>query len=267
MLARRLEDYQFELEQGLQRDIETHRLSSLGQMTGLVVHDLATQIGNLKLSIESVTNPPVDSSVANEKGAHAVHAAHAVQHPNLASVILISKHMEGLLESLRAKLRNPGSPPKGQCRLGDAIDYASVLLRISEGIPSATPWQIKASYHARELMIAMPQSDVIQIVMNLGSNAIRAMQAKKEIIFTVNLSSRDEKFATFAMTDNGSGLTRDRFSDLTAISDLGRDAVKVREGLGLRLVCRMVERAGGSITVGEDSDASGTTMYLKLPLA
>ena len=75
------------------------------------------------------------------------------------------------------------------------------------------------------------------------------------------------KFVTLMLTDNGSGLTRERFDDLTAIANLRGEASKVREGLGLRLVCRMVEHAGGSVTVDENPDASGTIMYVKLPLA
>ena len=151
--------------------------------------------------------------------------------------------------------------------MGDAMDYALVLLRISEGVAAATSWQAKVSYEARHLMIALPQSDLIQIVMNLGSNALRAMQGQSKIQFTVGVSSRDEKFVTLLLTDNGSGLTQERFDELTASSNFRGEASKAREGLGLRLVCRMVEHAGGSVTVGENPDASGTIMYVKLPLA
>ena len=261
VITGRLQDYDMELKKSLHRDVEVHRMSSLGQMTGLVVHDLAEQIASLKLSLESFRGLPVKSDVQDVQDVQDVHDS------NLDTVLLISKHMEGLLESLRAKLKNPGSPPIGQCRMGDAMDYALVLLRISEGVAAATSWQAKVSYEARHLMIALPQSDLIQIVMNLGSNALRAMQGQSKIQFTVGVSSRDEKFVTLMMTDNGGGLTRERFDDLTAIANLGGEGSRIREGLGLRLVCRMVEHAGGSVTVGENSGSSGTTMYVKLPLA
>jgi len=151
--------------------------------------------------------------------------------------------------------------------MGVAVDYALALLRISEGVAAANNWQVQVSYEARHLMIALPQSDLIQIVMNLGSNALRAMRGQSEIQISVGVSSRDEKFVTLMLTDNGSGLTRERFDDLTTIANLREEASKVREGLGLRLVCRMVEHAGGSVTVGANSGSSGTTMHVKLPLA
>lgn len=255
VIAGWLQDYEMELKKDLHRDAEAHRMTSLGQMTGLVVHDLAEQMACLKLSLESFGGVRFKSDVQD------------VQKSDFAAVILVSKHMEVLLESLRAKLKNPGSPPIGQCRMGDAADYALTLLRISEGVAAATSWQVQVSYEARHLMIALPQSDLIQIMINLGSNALRAMRGQSEIQFTVGVSSRDEKFVTLLLTDNGSGLTQERFDELTASSNFRGEASKAREGLGLRLVCRMVEHAGGSVTVGENPDASGTTMYLKLPLA
>ena len=263
-LSLRLDDFQVEFSKGLRRDVETQRMSSLGQMTGLVIHDLAQQIASLKLSLES------QKSFAGDRRArdvHDVHDVHDVRNINLDTLMLVSNHMEGLLGSLRAKLKNPGSPPVGRCRMGDAVDYAAVLLRISERVQEDSRWHFQVSYEARELMIALPQSDLIQILMNLGLNAIRATKGKSGVKFKVAVASRDEKFVTFALSDNGTGLTPERFLDLTAIADLGFNPPKIREGLGLRLVCRMVESAGGAITVAESSDATGTEMYMKLPLA
>jgi len=258
LVTGRLQDCEMELKKDLHRDAEVHRMTSLGQMTGLVVHDLAEQMGSLKLSLESFGGVRVKSDVQDVQD---------VQETDFAEVILVSKHMEVLLESLRAKLKNPGCPPIGQCRMGVAVDYALALLRISEGVAAANNWQVQVSYEARHLMIALPQSDLIQIMINLGSNALRAMRGQSEIQFTVGVSSRDEKFVTLLLTDNGSGLTQERFDELTASSNFRGEASKAREGLGLRLVCRMVENAGGSVSVGENPDASGTIMYVKLPLA
>lgn len=264
LLSLRLEDYRFEFEKGLRRDVEAQRMSSLGQMTGLVIHDLAQQISSLKLTLES---QKIFSAGLRGQDVPDIQDVHDVQNINLGTVMLVSNHMEGLLESLRAKLKNPGSPPVGRCRMGDAVDYAAVLLRISERVSEDSKWHFQVSYEARELMIALPQSDLIQILMNLGLNAIRAMKGKTGVKFKVTVASRDEKFATFALIDNGSGLTHERFTALTAVAELASDSKKIREGLGLRLVCRMVESAGGSITVSESSDSNGTAMFVKLPLA
>ena len=132
-------------------------------------------------------------------------------------------------------------------------------------------WQSLVSYEAREVVVALPQMDLVQILINLGGNSLRAMRGINDAKLSIEIHSRDEKFCIFSFSDNGSGLTQERFQALTAVSELRGNDSNVREGLGLRLTCRMVERAGGSIILDSGSGLTGanpgTIMYVKLPLA
>lgn len=251
-----LMDYKFEVKKGIRIDTEINRMSRLGLMTGSVIHDLAGPITTLKLLLENTRNR-LD-----------VHDVHDV---DFLALTVVCNQIDALLASLRATLQNPKAHPVGQSRFGDSVNYAVTLLQIAERVSSPLKWQSLVSFEAREVVVALPQMDLVQILINLGENSLRAMRGINDAKISIEIHSRDEKFCIFSFSDNGSGLTQERFQALTAVSELRGNDSNVREGLGLRLTCRMVERVGGSIILDSGSGLTGanpgTIIYVKLPLA
>ncbi len=248
-LTGKMVDYEREMRWTLDRDIELHRMSSLGQMAGLVMHDLLEQLATMKLASESLARVAGSDDV------------------NARGMKVAVTHMEELLTSMRAKIREQGDVGGLSADLCDCVGYAMTLLRASEGSFVISKWDFKLDPQLRGVRVAMLQTDLVQIMTNLGSNAIRAMRDLDAGVISLHLARREEGFVTLAMSDNGSGLSKARFGQLTAISRLGDDSAQIREGLGLRLVCRMVERAGGKVSVDEESGPGATKIYIKLPLA
>lgn len=248
-LVMKMGDYEREARWHLDQDMDLHRMSSLGHMAGLVMHDLIDQVSTLKLATEAIV-----------KDGQASHA-------NIKGLTIATAHMEDLLHSLRAKMRGDPDTKSTQADLTECVGYAMTLLRASEGSMVVSRWGFKFDPGLRGVRIAMPQMDLVQVMTNLGSNAIRAMRDLDVGVISLELSDRDDRFVTLAMSDNGEGLSKSRFEQLTAISRLGDDSAQIREGLGLRLVCRMVERAGGRVSVDVKSGPGSTRIYVKLPLA
>lgn len=249
-LVRKMGDYEREARWNLDRDIELHRLSSLGQMAGLVLHDLVDQVATLKIAGEAILKRARPGD------------------PNVTGFNAAIAHMQDLLVSLRAKIRDDrGLTGASSSDLSDCVAYAMTLLRASEGSLVISKLGFSLDPRLREVRIAMPKTDLIQVMTNLGSNAVRAMQDLDAGVVSLELADLRDGFVTLAMSDNGSGLSRTRFEQLTAVSRLGDDSVKIREGLGLRLVCRMVERSGGKVSVDSKSGPGATRIYIKLPLA
>ncbi|MGZ3698905.1 MAG: ATP-binding protein [Bdellovibrionota bacterium] len=101
--------------------------------------------------------------------------------------------------------------------------------------------------------------------MNLLSNSIRNLLDNKithpEIEIGVAEETEQDFFLFFR--DNGTGLESERFEQLTAFAFQGLKSSS-REGLGLRLVRRLLERVGGGLQI-LPSHSSGTSFRIRLP--
>jgi signal transduction histidine kinase len=267
-LVMKMGDYEREARWNLDQDIELHRMSSVGHMAGLIMHDLIDQVTTLKIATDSIAKPAHKGFDADDADdGYDGYDGRAEMNANLKSLKIATAHMEDLLHSLRAKMRGDPAMAATRSDLVNCVGYAITLLRASEGFLVVSKWSFKLDPGLRDVKIAMPQMDLVQVMTNLGSNAIRAMRDLDAGEISLELSDRDGRFVTVAMSDNGRGLSKSRFEQLTAVARLGDDSAQIREGLGLRLVCRMVERAGGRVSVDVKSGPRSTRIYVKLPLA
>ena len=267
-LMTKIDDYRVEIAEGLTKDMEVERMSALGQMAGLVIHDLAGNIGTIKLAVEQLNVEQLNVEQIN-KGLREGEVTKEKPNSSLVALSMASDKMEKLLVSLKGRMKNYEFPRENTANFGDCIDYMVNLMHLMELDPNAAavPWQICVSDEAKSVMIALPKVELSQIMMNLGGNSIRAMRGVKNAYLKVAVASRGNDFVTFSLSDNGSGMTKKRFEEHINVGAFAsNDRSKIREGLGLRLVSRMVERCGGGIEIDPKSDASGSIMYIRLPM-
>ena len=118
--------------------------------------------------------------------------------------------------------------------------------------------------------VAIARTELVQVLMNLVSNAVDAIDGDGAITVLVDsaVSTRGnnrvtERSATLTVHDSGRGLVG---SDITCVFDPGFTTKRgPHSGLGLAMVSDIVARAGGDVDLA--SRSGGTTARVTLPLA
>jgi signal transduction histidine kinase len=104
-----------------------------------------------------------------------------------------------------------------------------------------------------------------QVFMNLISNAMKHARAAG-IVPHVKVAARDAgRFVEFSVSDNGPGIAPEYHDRIFVIFQTLAPRDKVEgTGVGLALVKKIVESAGGAIRV-ESAEGSGATFYFTWP--
>lgn len=109
------------------------------------------------------------------------------------------------------------------------------------------------------MYILIDKQKVIQILINLVSNAIKYTNPKGDIKINITLEQRTKKMIKFIISDNGRGMMEDDIRSLfTSFSS------KEGCGLGLMITKKLIELMNGNIDVQSEPDV-GSTFTVILP--
>ncbi len=161
-----------------------------------------------------------------------------------------------MLERFRNWSR-PQQTPGSACDLRDVIENVHALLT-----PLAASCGTRLTFHIPDnaVLVAADAIEMEQVVFNLMRNAIEATSASDSAGQVTVTLQQDARQAVLEIADNGPGvpeeLRRRLFTPFTTTRANGT-------GLGLALSQRLVERAGGDISLVEGG--SGATFRVVLP--
>ncbi len=143
---------------------------------------------------------------------------------------------------------------------------------VSSAVEQARP-TIEARRHTLNLrltaeapMVHADQTRLVQVIVNLLTNAAKYTPQGGEIVLAVDVSEAE---VTLRVSDNGSGIDADL---LPHIFDLFTQGVRTPDraqgglGLGLALVKSMVALHGGRVDAHSDGPGKGSVFSLHLPL-
>jgi signal transduction histidine kinase len=251
-LSGRLTAYEEEISQWTVRKAEETRYSALGEISGLVVHDLSGPLHVIQFCSEQLgekKGPEADERYRRQLAASVERASNLVM-------------------SLKAYLRNPGKGSES-CRFGEPHEDAFRLVRTrfyGEGF-ELVAFQVEEALRAVE--VAIPRAEVIHLLWNLYSNSLQNFITHKNPAPVIRLelvASTDPAMAEILIRDNGTGLHPEQFEQMTThVFRETRGGTGAKGSLGLRLVRRLVERRGGSLAVDPPAEgATGTVFRLRL---
>ncbi|GEM_PF-396617 len=219
--------------------IQASALSSIGEMTAGMAHEVRNPLAIIRGSAERIRAAKSDDSeqlvgfITDE-------------------VARINDILEGYLS-----LARPATDKAGPILIGEiAEDVAKRVAKRAE--KSGVEISVESG---DELSVVASESAIRRALLNLYLNAIEAMPNGGKI--TVTTERKAEKQLELTVSDNGHGIGK---RAMKHIFDAFVSSKPGGTGLGLTLCKTIIEEAGGKITV-ESKPGVGTTFRITLPTA
>lgn len=257
----RLKQREHELSVLIRNQTDKSRFQSLGEISGLVAHDLSGPLHVIQFCHKELKDNPeliTEKIFLDKMGANVQRAV-------------------DLVESLRAKL-------KGQCNLDQinnfkfSHDKVLLLLKTQFLITDFKNISIDLDDEVSDLPLKISTVDLMHILDNLYRNSFQHMIKNMidEPWLHIKLHKIEEGVAEIMIADNGLGLSQLKYEQLTSLYFYNdQNPVGIKEaiiqqnenkGVGLRLTRRLVELNKGCLEINQNYDQSGTQFILKLPL-
>ncbi|RZL15976.1 MAG: GHKL domain-containing protein [Hymenobacter sp.] len=156
-------------------------------------------------------------------------------------------------------------------RLQQAHDLPLELVDVAEIVEAVRldlePLLLPAAAHLRveiaaDLHVSFAPKNLRSVVYNLLSNAVKYQHPARRPAILLR-AERQEQAIVLTVQDNGLGLDERQQSQLFVLFRRLHSHIE-GTGVGLYMVKRMVENAGGTITVQSQRDV-GTTFCVRLP--
>jgi signal transduction histidine kinase len=251
-LLARLKSYEHELSHWIFLKADENRYQALGEIAALVVHDLASPIQSIYFCAQELAEHPEKSS-----------------NPRYAEMLSVSAQRSAeLISSLKVYL-SPDGDINNSAPLEAVVQQVMLLLRTQIRDRNFQKIAFVVAPELYNLTFKIRRADLIHIILNLVSNSaknlLRTMPDHPTI--QIHLFQRKDEWATIHIIDNGTGLSAEEFENLTRFAFLPPDNLQSsRKGLGLRLIRRLVERNGGTLSiVAKENDLAGTAIAIHLP--
>lgn len=247
-LIQRLKEKEIETSNLIRYEMENSNYRALGEIAGLVAHDLATPLHSLKFCLSEIEKNP---KLKEEKD--------YIDRMN-SSVARTSD----LVNALRSHLKGDR---KG--KMVYFIDiHQQVLKVLSVEFFSNNFKQVEfvLGKEAQSALIGVDAFSLNHILYNTYKNAIQNFIenniASPSIKISLQTPPTSKDDILLKISDNGTGLARERFEAMTNHSLL--DYSQIHRSLGLRLTRRLIESLGGEITV-DPVYTKGTCFHIYLP--
>ncbi len=231
-LSVRLRSYEVELSRWVMRQTDESRFRALGEISALVAHDLSTPLHVIGFCSDYLINNP----------------GKTIEPKYLNQLSTQVERAKELVDTLKSYLR--GKPNQGgRTKFCDGYDAVMRLVRtqfLDKGVE-------KINFERDEIlidkMVGLSKPDFIHVLLNLYANAIESLLGGNVVAPRIRMAfvKEDDKFIVIRCMDNGSGLSPEKFEEMTAFDYRSQKKTDTPASLGLRLIRRLLERGGGSI--------------------
>jgi signal transduction histidine kinase len=218
--------------------IQKEKLSAVGQVIGMVMHDLRAPINNIKFMTEMMRDEGEENEYIDMIDRSAEQA---------------SEIFEDFLDFIK-EIPVQKRPVDAVKIISQAVDHAK-LRNNSEGL-------VIHSYVPEGLVIQGDESKLRRVVSNLVNNAEDVLHDNAVPEATIDISCWiEDKNVMISISDNGPGIPKEIMS--TLFDPFVTQNKTNGTGLGLAIVKQYVNAHGGKITV---SNNNGALFTIALPL-
>jgi two-component system NtrC family sensor kinase len=238
-MIRQIEKHQDEL-------VQAGKLASLGTLTSGVAHELNNPLNNISM-IAQTYKQHYDYLSEKER-------------------VEFMSQIDAQCERAREIVDNLLSFSRVRPRTHASADIGTVIkesLKLVENQLAVTGIECKVSMPTESLTVHINANRIKQVLINLFTNAVKAMPKGGSLLVDVALSD-DSEYVNITVTDTGVGIPPDVlphiFDPFFTTSEVGRGT-----GLGLSVSYSILKRHGGTITVKSEL-GKGSVFKVALPV-
>lgn len=233
-----------ELDESAKKLAISEREYAWREMAKQIAHEIKNPLTPMKLNVQQLLKSWKDGAPGFEKKLERFTRNQIDFIDNLSSIATAFSSFAKLPE-----------PKPSRVDLVDSLRTTLELFKNS-GISFRVNWA-----HGRKIVIYADREHVNGIFSNLIKNGIQAIPSDREGIIKVNMEIEDQKVVV-TVADNGTGIPESLQSKMFTPNFTTKSS---GAGLGLSIVKRYVESAGGKIWFVSEPD-KGTIFYIEFPL-
>lgn len=231
---------------------QARRLAEVGQLVTSIVHEVRNPLNALRLNLHALSVNLQRSPQVPANGE--VPSPSADQHELLRET---DREIEGI-DTLLTALLGYGRLERYQAEDLDVRLELRMVLLLLKFVLERAEVAVRASFAQEPLFVQMDRQRFRQVAINLIKNAQEATGAGGEIQIRVGAAGEQVEIV---VADNGPGVVA---ADSERIFALGYSTKEQGNGLGLTLVRRFIEDAGGSVAC-EPNRPRGALFRVRLP--
>jgi signal transduction histidine kinase len=218
--------------------IQKEKLSAVGQVIGMVMHDLRTPVKNIKLMTEMMREDGLESDLIDLIDKSAEQAS-----------LIFDDFLDFIkntpVKKIPVNINKVAWDAVKQVEIRDGA--ADIIINVNVPDP---------------LFVNGDESKLRRTLSNLVNNAVDALHDHKTPNATLNISAEiQDDYVIIRVADNGPGIPDEIMS--TLFEPFGTRQKKNGTGLGLAIVKQFMTAHGGDITVKNDQ---GAVFSISLPL-
>lgn len=254
-LTDRLRSYERELSNWIFRKAEESRYSALGEISGMVIHDLSAPMHVVHFCAQQLKEEP-------EK---------AFDPRYLEQLTTSGERALELINALKSYLRTPDAAANATAVFREANSYVAKMLATQFHARGAGRIRVTVDPALDALSLRVSRPDLIHILLNLQANSYENMLSRQVVApeLSLNLGETRGDEIEILIRDTGTGLSPKAFEEMTSFAFQEADGSRTRGGsMGLKLVRRLIERHEGSLKVLPLPEGqAGTLFSMKLKRA
>lgn len=249
VMARQLADREGQLEELRLRFTQHEKMQALG----IFATGMAHEIGNPIQAISALAYQ-ISDSLTEDSGRENTQA-------NILLVDSIGSHADRLARTISEirEFSHPGRPDFEAVDVNDVVQATVGLMRFD---PRFKRKAITVECRAARSVINAVQDNLVQVVMNLLTNAADAVEGNGGTVSLVTLDAEDDG-VIISVADTGTGMP-DHVRDHACDPFFTTKSRAKGTGMGLAICRSIVAAHGGTMTIAS-AEGCGTTITITLP--
>jgi PAS domain S-box-containing protein len=229
----------------------SEKLSSIGEISAQILHEVMTPLSIISLSIENLEDDIEDLEIETAKLSPI--------RTNLTEIKMNYEKIEEIFENMRSILvrKNSGEPTAVPVK--ETLEKSLSLVKAKL---KSRDINVKYDNVAENINIKCTQSDLSQVFLNLINNAADAIERLEDRWIDVKAEVKGSH-VTITFQDSGAGIPEEIRSKIfdTLFTTKGESS---GTGLGMGVCKKLIERHLGMIKI--DEKAKNTTFVITFPL-